>query len=139
MPTTTQPRLSLGTETAADLMHGPVAPVPHRATFHEAVAFFIDHNITVAPVVGDFGEPIGVLSVADLLVHVRESVPPDQITPATAATLMTPAVFSVYRDTPATEVVQDMLRSNVHHLFVTEPDGKIVGIVSTSDVVRHLQ
>jgi predicted transcriptional regulator len=137
--TTTAPRLSLGSETAAELMQGPVASLSHRATFHEAIAFFIDRNVTVAPVVGEFAEPVGVLSIADLLIHVRESLPTDRVTPATASDLMTPAVFSVNPETPAADVVRDMLRSNVHHLFVTEPDGRIIGVVSTCDVLRCLQ
>ena len=139
MPTTIESRLSLAVETAADLMSAPVASIPHLASFREAVAFFIDRNLTVAPVAGDRGEPVGVLSIADLLIHVRESAPADKIAPATAATLMTPTVFSVTPETPASEVVQDMLRSKVHHLFVADPDGRIMGVVSTCDVLHHLR
>jgi CBS domain-containing protein len=139
MPTAIENRLFLAAETAADLMSSPVPSVPHRASFHEALAFFIDHNVTVAPVVGDLGEPVGVLSIADLLIHVRESTPADKIAPATAATIMTPTVFSVTPQTPAAEVVQDMLRSKVDHLFVIDPDGKIRGVVSAGDVLQHLQ
>jgi CBS-domain-containing membrane protein len=139
MPTAIESRLCLAAETAADLMLAPVASIPHRASFQEAVAFFIDHNVTVAPVIGDRGEPVGVLSIADLLIHVRESAPEDKITPASAATLMTPTVFSVSPETPAAEVVQDMLRSKVHHLFVIDPDGRIRGVVSACDVLQHLQ
>jgi CBS domain-containing protein len=139
MPMATESRLFLSAETAADLMSAPVACLRKGATFQEALAFFIDRNVTVAPVVGDLGEPIGVLSIADLLIHVRESTALSQIDPHTAGELMTPTVFSVTPDTPAVDVIQDMLRSKVHHLFVIEPDGRIKGVVSTCDVLRHLQ
>src|SRR3954451_1399406 len=108
--------LALAAGTAADLMRGHLGSLPHAATFPEAVAFFIDRNVTVAPVVGDRGEPVGVLSVTDLLIHVRASVVPDRsgagrVEPASAAHLMTPTVFTVDARTPAAEVVRDMLRS----------------------------
>jgi predicted transcriptional regulator len=133
--------LSLAAGTAADLMRGHLASLGHDATFSEALAFFIDRNVTVAPIVGDRGEPVGVLSVTDLLIHVRACVDTDcvgGIDPATAAELMTPTVFAVDVHTPATEVVRDMLRSRVHHLFVTDDAGAIVGVISTCDVLRHL-
>jgi CBS-domain-containing membrane protein len=139
MPTEIENRPVLTAETAADLMSAPVPSIPHRASFQDAVAFFIDHNVTIALVIGDRGEPVGVLSMADLLIHVRESGSEDKITPATAATLMTPTVFSVTPETPALDVTQDMLRSKVHHLFVIDPDGRIKGVVSACDVLQHLQ
>src|SRR5436305_2170906 len=125
MPAVADRPLSLAAETAADLMRGDLASIPHDATFPEALAFFIDRNVTVAPVVGDRGDPVGVLSVTDLLIHVRASVVPDRsgagrVEPAAAADLMTPTVFTVDARAPAAEVVQDMLRSHVHHLFVTD-------------------
>ena len=51
---------------------------------------------------------------------------------------MTPTVFAVDARTPTAEVVRDMLGSHVHHLFVTDDAGAIVGVISTCDVLRHL-
>jgi predicted transcriptional regulator len=142
MPTVSDRPLSLAAETAADLMRGHLASLPYDATFPEAVAFFIDRNVTVAPVVSDRGEPVGVLSVSDLLIHVRACLDPDRgecgSVEAAAAELMTPTVFAVGVHTPAADVVRDMLRSRVHHLFVTDDVGAIVGVISTCDVLRHL-
>ena len=138
MTTAIESRLLLAAETAADLM-SPVASIPQRASFPEAVAFFIDRNTTVAPVLGDRGEPVGVLSIADLLIHVRASAPADRIAPATVGELMTPTVFSVTPETPAADVIHDMLRSKVHHLFVIDPEGRIKGVVSACDVLQYLQ
>ena len=138
MSTATRSRPVLKADTAAELMT-PVASIRRSATFHDACAFFIDRNLTIAPVIGDLGEPVGVLSIADLLIHVRESNRPGPGVPATAGDLMTPMVFSVPPETLAAEVIRDMLRSKVHHLFVIDPDGRIMGVVSACDVLRHLQ
>src|SRR5262245_8187156 len=139
MPTTIKCGLSLSADTAADLMSRSVACIPHDASFQDAAVFFIDRNVTVAPVTGDLGEPVGVLSITDLLVHVRESALASQIPPVTVADLMTATVFSVTPQTPAVDVIQDMIRSKVHHLFVIDPDGRIIGVVSMCDVLQHLK
>jgi CBS-domain-containing membrane protein len=143
MPADSDRRLALAAETAADLMRPDVATISRDATFAEALAFLIDRNLTVAPVVGGHGEPVGVLSVTDVLIHVRESVVPDRggagrVEPASADRLMTPTVFTVHAWAPAADVVRDMLRSRVHHLFVTDDGGRIVGVISACDVLRHL-
>jgi CBS-domain-containing membrane protein len=52
--------------------------------------------------------------------------------------IMTPVVFSVATDTPTTTVVDAMLGLSVHRLFVTDDDGKLVGVISTIDILRHL-
>jgi CBS-domain-containing membrane protein len=139
MPTATVRHLSLAADTAADLMCSPVDTLSHRTTFHEALAFFIDRNVNIAPVVGDRNEPLGVLSLIDLLIHVRESIDAERIAPALCRDLMTPTIFTVAPDTPAGDVIDDMLRSQVHHLFIAEPDSTIMGVVSTCDVLRHLR
>jgi CBS domain-containing protein len=144
MPGVSDRALALAAETAADLMRRDLTSIPHDATFAEALAIFIDHNLTVAPVVEERGGPVGVLSITDLLIHVRECVVPDRggsrrVEPISVDSLMTPTMFAVDAHTPAADVVRDMLRSRVHHLFVTDDVGKIVGVISARDVLRHLQ
>jgi CBS-domain-containing membrane protein len=51
---------------------------------------------------------------------------------------MTPAVFSVKEDTPARSVVDQFLGLNVHHLFVMDGSGVVVGIISPFDVLKKL-
>jgi CBS domain-containing protein len=51
---------------------------------------------------------------------------------------MTPAVFSVPPETPVGKVVEEMLALKVHHLFVVDGDGVLVGVISALDVLRHL-
>jgi predicted transcriptional regulator len=131
-------RLALPDCHASDLMSTDVASIDRRTTFEEALSLFIERNVTVAPVVGDLGEPVGVLSVTDLLIHVR-AANSNRIVPATAESMMTPTIFTVPAEMSASEVVRDMLRSRVHHLFVEDSRGKIAGVISTCDVLRRLQ
>jgi CBS domain-containing membrane protein len=52
---------------------------------------------------------------------------------------MTPVVYSVLPDAPVTEVINQMVGLKVHRLFVVDPDGVLVGVISTTDVLRHLR
>ena len=113
MPAVSERPLTLAAGTAADLMRGDLSSLPRNATFSEAVAFFIDRNVTVAPVVGDRGEPVGVLSLTDLLIHVRAPGPGRRVRVARGCGRRTddPDPLAVDARTPAAEVTRDMLRS----------------------------
>src|SRR5438552_2327638 len=64
--------LSLRAETAEELMTANPLSIRDVATVREAVAFLIDHGISAAPVIDQAGQPVGVLSRSDLIVHERE-------------------------------------------------------------------
>jgi CBS domain-containing protein len=53
--------------------------------------------------------------------------------------IMTPVVFIVKTDTPVREVVKQMVSLKVHHLFVVDADGALVGVISSLDVLRNLR
>jgi CBS domain-containing protein len=150
----------LRAETAADLMSPNPMSLRGDATLHEAVAFLVDRNVSGAPVIDEAGRPIGVLTQTDILIHDREEVehvsPPEveygtplprswwdefqveRVNTTPVSDLMTPAVFCVALDTPAWSVIEQMRDLNVHRLFVTDPNGVLVGVISAMDVVRHL-
>jgi hypothetical protein len=52
--------------------------------------------------------------------------------------LMTPVVYSVTPETGAKEVVEGMLTLGVHRLFVIAEDGALVGVISSTDLLRQL-
>ena len=157
--------LKLTADTAADLMVPNPISLRADANVHEALALLTDKGFSAAPVIDDAGRPIGVLSRSDLLVHDREKsdqvVPSpgyfyeqelhtrdgkpipgfqvENVDPTSVRDLMTPAVFAVGPDTPATKVVQDMIGLHVHRLFVVDEDGILIGVISTMDVLKRLR
>jgi CBS domain-containing protein len=132
------PPLTLLAKTAAEIMTpGPVS-LAATDTVAEATKFLTERGFGAAVVIDDAGHPLGVVTKTDVLVHARQHKPglePDD-TPVTE--FMTPAVFSVRPDTPARSVVEQLLALNVHHLFVSDPAGVIVGVISPVDVLRKL-
>lgn len=160
------PRMCLTAETAADLLMPNPVSIRSTATVQEAVALLTDKGFSAAPVIDEAGRPIGVLSRSDLLTHDREKM--DYVAPVPeyyhneelaagseklsrrgfqvvnvdrtcVGDLMTPVVFSVTPETPARKVVQEMLSLRVHRLFVVDHAGILVGVISASDILRHLE
>jgi CBS domain-containing protein len=135
------PRLCLRAETAADLTTFNPVSLREDATLAEAIVLLIDKAMHAAPVINEAGQPVGVLSSADILVHEREwAFKPQPVAARSVrvSDLMTPAVFSVPLDAPAARVVQEMVALNVSQLFVVDGSGALVGLVSALNVLRHL-
>src|SRR5207253_4773655 len=105
-------------------------------TVAEATAFLTDRGFGAALVIDEAGHPLGVVTRTDLLIHSRERTGNGSQTPVRG--VMTEGVFSVQETTPARSVVGQMVALNVHHLFVVDAAGVVVGVISTLDVLRKL-
>src|SRR5262249_51039159 len=97
-----------------------------------------------APVIDEAGHPIGVLTITDILVHLREAAAQRLGAAVRGAErclvrdIMTPVVFSILPDAPPAPVVKEMLDLEVHTLFVVEPSGVLIGVISAMNVLRQL-
>jgi CBS-domain-containing membrane protein len=132
------PKLTLLANTAAEIMTpGPVS-LSASDTVAEATQFLTEKAFGAAVVIDDAGHPLGVVTKTDVLVHARQRKPGLEPDDTLVTEFMTPAVFSVRPDTPARSVVEQLLALNVHHLFVSDAAGVIVGIISPVDVLRKL-
>ncbi|MBA2226937.1 MAG: CBS domain-containing protein [Thermogemmata sp.] len=129
----------LRAQTAADLMTpGPVS-LSASATVAQAAAFLTERGFGAAVVIDEAGHPLGVVTKTDVLVHTRQrskTVEPDN-TPVTD--IMTPAVISVRPDTSVRSVVEKLLNLHVHHLFVVDATGVVIGVISPIDVLKKLE
>lgn len=151
------PRLVLQADTAAELMSDNPISIQETATVREALNMMLDRDVAAAPVINDAGRPVGVVTVTDILVHEREVGLPVGVSERVAVSgrlkegyeieladrttvdqIMTPGIFSTAPDRTAAEVVADLLRYRIHHLFVIDKE-VIVGVISTSDVLRKLK
>jgi CBS domain-containing protein len=154
-----EPAMRLDARFASDLMTANPVSIHEGLTLHEAIAFLVDRSISGAPVIDDAGRPVGVLTQTDILIHDRETplhlVPEadngsplparawegmqlEAVDTTSVRDVMTPAVFCVHGDTPASKVVEQMRTLNVHRLFVTDAAGVLVGVITAMDVLRQL-
>jgi CBS domain-containing protein len=94
-------------------------------------------GFTAAPVIDQAGRPVGVISRTDILIHRGEKAP--GAAESAVRDLMTPAVFSVTPQTPADQVVEQLVAMHVHQLFVVDEDQLLIGVVTAHDVLRRLR
>jgi CBS domain-containing protein len=84
-----------------------------------------------APVIDDEGRPVGVVSKTDLLRHrvTREGRVKDIITPMS---------FTLHEDQSVSKASALMAYEGIHRLPVVDADGKVVGLLSSLDVLHWL-
>jgi CBS domain-containing protein len=145
--------------TAGDLMSRDVVVVSPDAPLLQAVTLMADHHLSGLPVVDSTGAMIGMISEGDL-VRWHEGISEKQahwlelladgfeLAPSfvesiraqhnTVRSVMnTGVVVSVTEDRPAREVAHVMHQKGIKRVPVLR-DGRLVGIVSRSDLIRAL-
>jgi predicted transcriptional regulator len=146
-----------------DVMTRPVRSLNGDTTLKDASRFFLAFGFTGAPVVDEAGKPVGVITLKDLVRfiehHLELEENEDAFSPEIARAkkelgvsnvyleklhglrveqIMTPRVVWVRQDADLLGSIRYMLREKVHRLFVADAQGTLVGVFSTSDVVRVL-
>lgn len=106
---------------------------PDRTVF-EAIQFMSEKNIGALPVV-DGAALIGIVSERDYTRKVILKGRSSRETPVSA--IMTGEVVTVNSTMAVVSCLQLMTEKSIRHLPVLE-DGKLVGIVSIGDLVRHI-
>jgi predicted transcriptional regulator len=123
--------------------------------------FFMENCISGAPVQSSTGKPIGVVSLTDIVHHetqpekdrdwphdyylhalerqyAREEAACFQIETESLTTvrdIMTPDIFQVSENTPVQQVAHMMIKNRIHRVIVLR-DKKVVGIISTPDILK---
>jgi CBS domain-containing protein len=117
--------------------------------FRDLVETLTDKQISAVPVVDSAGQPVGVVSEADVLAKQefhggRDDIPHDRASRErwyralahTAGEVMTTPVRTVHADEPLSVAARLLAEAKVRRLFVTDQDGRLVGVVSRRDLLR---
>ncbi len=106
------------------------------ATVQDALEIMATEKISSLPVMNDNDELIGIISERD---YIRKAVPEKKIPwEITVNDYMTKDVITVTSQDYLQECMKIMSGNRIRHLPVVE-DGKILGILSITDVVRALR
>lgn len=150
-------RIQSSADTVAMIMTRTTYCVGPDAPIETVVNLMLERNLSGVPVIDADGRPIGVVSKTDVLRHAHESG--DGVEEVASAgrrvdrtlgdgfhatavhgtpvhEIMMPVVFAIEQDTTITAACTLMAAEGVHRLPVVSSDGKVVGILSTLDVVR---
>jgi CBS domain-containing protein len=120
-----------------DIMTTEVVTVRPDTPYRTVAALFREHRVSGFPVTGDDGTVIGVVSETDLLALAagqrhRRHDPGDQ---ATAGDLMSHPAVTARPDDMVQAAAGLMRKHRLQRLPVVGLDGRLVGIVSRSDVL----
>lgn len=123
----------------ADLMVTDLKVAAPDTTVSDAIVTMSDFHISALPVVNQHGRLVGVLSTTDVLGTAAECGDAKErdrlFEETTVGELMTPRPATVGAESGVKIAAQQMLYLEVHRLFVEE-QGRLVGVISQSDIVR---
>lgn len=112
-----------------------VFTLPEALSLDEAAWALMHRGVTGAPVYDPDGRLIGVVSQSDL-VDARGLLGDAAANDRCVGDVMTPALLAVGADDPIEHALEMMIAHNVHRVLVLGDDGRLLGIVTATDVLR---
>jgi CBS domain-containing protein len=112
---------------ASEIMTRNVVSVLDVSTIEDAARTLARHRISGLPVVNDAGTLVGLVTEHDLIAKSGRFV----------SDIMSRSVISVTADTEVEQVQHLLTNQRIRRVPVVQ-DGKVVGIVSRSDLVRQI-
>ena len=137
--------------TVADVMTTRVHVASPLTPFKHLVRLIEENRISGVPIVDQQGQPVGIVSEADLLLKARRKeldTARDSLhlrshgrergkaAGSIAAEIMTAPPITISSGTSLAEAARFMQERNVRRLIVVDDRGKIAGIVSRSDLLQ---
>ena len=107
--------------------------VSKETPIREAMQILMDNGITGLPVVDADGHLLGIVSEKDMLALLYENRPSG----GTVEDFMTRDVVSFNEDDDLVDLCEALIKGNFRRVPVLS-EGKLVGIVSRTDLIRHI-
>jgi len=127
--------------TVGDLMTEKVVVLKETTTLQQAVRTMVSNGIRHLPVVKD-GVPIAVLSDRDVRMKVSDLVDPQERQKYMENTAViahaSKPVTSATRDLPVRDAAQIFVESRIGCLPVVDDQGRLIGIVTQTDLLKWL-
>lgn len=136
------PRVGLGTPVSQVMKPHPAVVRPHQPVL-EAVALMAEHGFRHVPVVDADGRLLGMVSDRDVRTAIGDPAEAlrserEEVDELRVSTVMTSPARSIGEDAPLSEVAERLARESIGALPVLDEGGRVVGIISYTDLVRAL-
>ena len=126
----------------AEVMPTRVIAVQPDITGTELINVLFERGVSGVPVVDEEARPIGVVSMADIIrwryEGREEDAPPVDLEEVSVRELMTRTPVCILEGTPIVTAAALMVSHRVHRLPVVNPQGEVVGVVGTFDILRWM-
>lgn len=118
-----------------DIYHKGVILCKPDTPLQEVVRVMADTEVHAVMVTEREGDPpVGVVSHTDVIAHYGED-----LAAIRSRDVMTTDVVSIPEDATVGEAAQKLLESNIHRLLVVSEEGRSLGILSTTDIIREIR
>lgn len=114
-------------------MTSDIKTVKRQTPISQAIEMLLTNDITGLPVVEDDNKLVGIISEKDImeivfsLINIQTKV----------EDFMTKKVVSFDQDADFTKICECLINNNFRRVPILE-DGKLVGIISRSDIIKYL-
>ena len=122
------------TRTAGEIMTRPVISAKENASARDVALQLMTGLFSGMPVTNDEGKLVGIVTELDLLKAVQDG---KELVRTTARDIMTQDVATARVDATVEEFITIMEEFHIIRLPIVK-DGKLVGVVSRSDILRSL-
>jgi len=116
---------------AQDIMSHGLLTLPPEAPLYEAMEMITERHVTGLPVVDDTMHLLGIITEKDVLNYCLHPVPGE----STVARFMTTDVVAFDRRTNVDTICDCLIQQDFHRVPIVH-EGRLVGIVSRSDILR---
>ena len=116
-----------------DMVSGRIVSIDPGRTVQQAAALMREEDVSSLLVLDDAGRLAGILTDRDLRARVLAAGLPYT---STVAEVMTPEPCTLPADALAFEALLEMLARDIHHLPVVDRDGRPLGLVTNTDLIR---
>ncbi|AOT71699.1 CBS domain-containing protein [Geosporobacter ferrireducens] len=145
---------------AKDIMNRQIITVTEEMTVDETARILLDNKISGVPVVDEQNKVIGIVSETDLIYREKHLHIPSFISILDGVIflestkeleyqvrkmaafkvkdVMTKKVLTIHEDTELEDIVDKIVEKKINRLPVIDSEGKLVGIVTRSDILRHI-
>jgi len=118
-----------------DIYHKGVIFCKPDTPLQEVVRVLADTEIHALMVAEQEGKPpVGVISHTDAIAHYM-----DDLSAIRADEVMSTTVITIQENATVRAAAQKLLDSHIHRLLVVDEDGKPLGILSTTDIIREMR
>ena len=122
----------------ADVMHTGVLSCPQTSSLQDVARRMTDNDVSSLLVIDQQGVMVGIISRTDLVnARIYEQFWKDWRR-LTAGHIMTREVVTISGTLSIEDAGKLMISKRIHRIVVQDPEGKAVGIISLTDLVRDL-
>ena len=126
-----------------DVMTSDVVKITPNTKLKELEELFEKHDYNSFPVL-DGDKIVGIVTKLDFLRHFvltpKSIVPPyKQLLEDSAKDIMNKTMITLSPETPLTRVLELMVETKLRSFLVTDPERKLLGIISREDIISEMK